>query len=89
MPTRQERRRQERQTKKQRNEIPIQETIKMKEEYKDFVGIYDESVPVELCNDFVNNYEEAKKNRTIIDLKRTENSSEKKIKGRMNFFSCS
>ena len=40
----------------------------MKEEYKDFVGIYDESVPVELCNDFVNNYEEAKKNRTIIDL---------------------
>ena len=39
----------------------------MKEEYKDFVGIYDESVPVELCNDFVNNYEEAKKNRTIID----------------------
>ena len=39
----------------------------MKEEYKDFVGIYDESVPVELCNEFVENYEEAKKNRTIID----------------------
>ena len=40
----------------------------MKEEYKDFIGIYDESVPVELCNVFVENYEEAKKNRTIIDL---------------------
>ena len=40
----------------------------MKEEYKDFVGIYDESVPVELCNIFVDNWEEAKKNRTIIDL---------------------
>jgi len=40
----------------------------MKQEYKDFIGIYDESVPVELCNEFVNNYEEAKKNRTIIDL---------------------
>ena len=40
----------------------------MKEEYKDFVGIYDESVPVELCNDFARNYEVAKKNRTIIDI---------------------
>ena len=40
----------------------------MKEEYKEFVGIYDESVPVELCNEFVENYEEAKKNRTIIDM---------------------
>ena len=40
----------------------------MKEEYKDFVGIYDENVPVELCNEFVENYEVAKKNRTIIDL---------------------
>ena len=40
----------------------------MKEEYKDFVGIYDESVPVELCNEFVKNYELAKKNRTIIDV---------------------
>ena len=40
----------------------------MKEEYKDFVGIYDESVPVELCNEFVENWEEAKKNRTIIDI---------------------
>ena len=39
----------------------------MKEEYNDFVGIYDESVPVELCNEFVDNYEEAKKNRTFID----------------------
>ena len=33
----------------------------MKEEYKDFVGIYDENVPVELCNEFVKNYEEAKR----------------------------
>ena len=40
----------------------------MKEEYKEFVGIYDESVPVELCNEFVKNYELAKKNRTIIDV---------------------
>ena len=40
----------------------------MKEEYKDFIGIYDESVPVELCNVFVKNWEEAKKNQTIIDL---------------------
>jgi len=40
----------------------------MKEEYKEFVGIYDESVPVELCNEFVDNYEEAKKNRTFIDM---------------------
>ena len=40
----------------------------MKEEYKDFIGIYDESIPVELCNDFINDYEKAKRNRTIIDL---------------------
>ena len=40
----------------------------MKEEYKDFVGIYDESVPVDLCEVFVENWEEAKKNRTIMDL---------------------
>ena len=40
----------------------------MKEEYKEFIGIYDESIPVELCNEFVENYELAKKNRTIIDL---------------------
>ena len=40
----------------------------MKEEYKEFIGIYDESVPIELCNVFVENYEEAKKNRTIIDM---------------------
>ena len=30
----------------------------MKEEYKEFIGIYDESVPVELCNGFVENYVE-------------------------------
>ena len=40
----------------------------MKEEYKDFIGIYDESVPVELCNGFVEDWEEAKKNRSIIDM---------------------
>ena len=28
---------------------------KMKEDYKEFVGIYDESVPIELCNEFVEN----------------------------------
>ena len=47
---------------------------KMKEEYNDFIGIYDESVPVDLCNEFVKNYEKAKKNRTIIDLSK-ENES--------------
>ena len=40
----------------------------MEEKYEDFVGIYDESVPLELCDEFVKNYEEAKKNSTIIDL---------------------
>ena len=45
----------------------------MKEEYKDFIGIYDESVPVDLCNDFVNNYEGAKKNQKIIDMTNPEN----------------
>jgi hypothetical protein len=40
----------------------------MKEEYNDFVGIYDESVPVDLCNIFVDNWEEAQKNKTIIDM---------------------
>ena len=42
----------------------------MKEEYKDFIGIYDESVPIDLCEEFVNNYEEAKKNQTIINVSR-------------------
>ena len=40
----------------------------MKEEYKEFVGIYDESIPVELRNGFVEDWEEAKKNRSIIDM---------------------
>jgi len=40
----------------------------MKEEYREFIGIYDESVPEKLCKMFVENYEEAKKNQTIIDL---------------------
>ena len=38
------------------------------EEYREFVGIYDESVPLELCKIFVENWETAKKNLTIIDL---------------------
>ena len=46
----------------------------MKEEYKDFIGIYDESVPVELCNEFVENWEAAKKNRTIIDITKENDS---------------
>ena len=45
----------------------------MKEEYKDFVGIYDRNIPVKLCNEFIENYEEAKKNRTMIDLSGKEN----------------
>ena len=47
----------------------------MKEEYKDFVGIYDESVPRNLCEEFVKNYEKAKRDRTIIDISK-ENKSE-------------
>jgi hypothetical protein len=39
----------------------------MKEEYKDFIGIYDKSVPIQLCDQFVDNWEEAQKNKTIID----------------------
>ena len=75
MTTRQERRRQERQTKKQGNEIPIQRTVEIKEEYNQHVGIYDGSVPVELCEMFVDNYEEAKKNSTIIDMTDPKNES--------------
>ena len=30
---------------------------KMIEEYKDFVGIYDDSVPADLCEEFVKNYD--------------------------------
>ena len=40
----------------------------MREEYKDFVGIYDNSVPADLCEEFVKNYDEAVRNRTIIDV---------------------
>ena len=40
----------------------------MKEEYKDFIGIYDDSVPIELFNIFVKGYDEAKNNRSIIDI---------------------
>jgi len=53
----------------------------MKEEYKDFVGIYDESVSIELCNEFVENFELAKKNRTIIDLSK-ENETQLPIQDR-------
>ncbi len=47
----------------------------MKEEYKDFVGIYDESVPIDLCDVFVKNYEGAKRNRTFIDMTNPENET--------------
>ena len=40
----------------------------MREEYKDYVGIYDNSVPADLCEEFVKNYDEAVRNRTIIDV---------------------
>jgi hypothetical protein len=40
----------------------------MKEEYQDFIGIFDGSVPLDLCNEFVKNYQIAKENRTFIDL---------------------
>jgi len=46
--------------------------MEMKEEYKDFIGIYDESVPVELCEEFVKNYEKAKRDRTFIDASENE-----------------
>ena len=52
----------------------------MKEEYNDFVGIYDESVPIQMCNEFVENWEEAKKNETIIDMtKQNETQPNTKI----------
>jgi hypothetical protein len=38
----------------------------MKEEYNQFIGIYDESVPIELCKVFVDNWDEAQRNRTIM-----------------------
>ena len=50
----------------------------MKEEYKDFIGIYDESVPVELCNEFVENFEEGKKNETIIEADASPNPIHRK-----------
>jgi hypothetical protein len=40
----------------------------MKAEYDQFIGTYDESVPIELCEEFVTNYDVAKENRTIINL---------------------
>ena len=54
--------------------------MKTAAEYKDFIGIYDESVPVKLCEEFVNNWEEAQKNNTIIDLtKKNESGYVEKI----------
>ena len=44
----------------------------MKEEYKDFVGIYDESVPVELCNLFVAQWDQAKENGTFVDVSKED-----------------
>ena len=38
----------------------------MKEEYKDFVGIYDKSIPVELCNTFVEWFEWCSTNNLTI-----------------------
>ena len=46
----------------------------MDEKYEDFVGIYDNSVPVDLCNLFVENWEVAKQNSTIIDLSQDNQS---------------
>jgi len=46
----------------------------MKEEYKEFIGIYDESVPVTMCNQFVEDWGKAKKNRTILDLSKENNT---------------
>ena len=40
----------------------------MEIEYKDFIGIYDDSIPIELCKEFVDGYEKGVKNNTIIDL---------------------
>ena len=56
----------------------------MKEEYKDFVGIYDESIPVDLCNAFVKNYELAKENSTIIDCS-VENETQMPVQERTLF----
>ena len=36
-------------------------------EYKEFIGIYDNSVPVELCEEFTSNWDEAIEKRTIIE----------------------
>ena len=51
-------------------------SLKVKEEYKEFIGIYDESVPIDLCNLFVENWKEAKKNQTIIDLSKENETQE-------------
>ena len=56
----------------------------MKEEYEDFIGIYDESVPLELCDAFVKNYELAKENSTIIDCS-VENETQMPVQERTFF----
>ncbi len=42
----------------------------MEEEYNQHIGIYDKSVPEDLCGGFVENWEEAKKNQTFIDVRK-------------------
>ena len=39
----------------------------MDSEYKEFIGIYDNSVPVEVCEEFVTRWDEAIDKRTIIE----------------------
>ena len=40
----------------------------MEIEYKDFVGIYDNSIPIKICEDFVENYETSKRNVELGDF---------------------
>ena len=40
----------------------------MKIEYKDFVGIYDNSIPIKICEDFVENYETSEQNVELGDF---------------------
>jgi len=40
---------------------------KMDVEYKDFIGIYDNSVPISLCDVFVKNWDEAKEKMEVIE----------------------
>ena len=40
----------------------------MKIEYKDFVGIYDNSIPIKICEEFVENYETSEQNVELGDF---------------------